>query len=80
MENRKAVGFVSSVSSKNSVINVVNPLQQKVNYKLYNAKGRLINSGLIRNNQIQIGDLSSGNYFISLIGEQSILNRQIVVE
>ena len=59
-ENEKYdLDIYPTIITSNSIIKLHNPLNQKVIYKLYSAKGRMIDYQTISNNQIKIGDLSS---------------------
>ncbi|WP_419868642.1 fibronectin type III domain-containing protein [Chryseobacterium sp. CT-SW4] len=55
-----------------SVLNVKN-ISARANYKLYNATGQLISTGIILNNKMNVGQLAQGLYLLDIEdGEQTI--------
>ncbi|MFC6268577.1 T9SS type A sorting domain-containing protein [Frigoriflavimonas asaccharolytica] len=69
------------VNAKNSIFMYPNPAEDIVNFeglsknqklvKIYTADGRLVLQDKIENNQLNVSKLSSGNYFITISGDNS---------
>jgi len=50
----------------------------KSNYKIFNSDGSLLRSGELNNNQIEVKELNSGVYYLSLVNENQTINKKIV--
>lgn len=62
-----------------SVLNVKN-ISAKANYKIYSAAGRLVSSGLIVNNKIDVSALISGVYVIDIEDKKGNAQRKFIKE
>ena len=62
-----------------SVLNVKN-ISAKADYKIYNAAGRLISTGVIANNQIDVSVLSAGVYIIDITDVKGTAQRKFIKE
>lgn len=62
-----------------SVLNVKN-ISEKANYKIYSAAGRLVSSGLIVNNKIEVSALISGVYVIDIDDKKGNAQRKFIKE
>ncbi|SQA91983.1 Por secretion system C-terminal sorting domain [Chryseobacterium balustinum] len=62
-----------------SVLNVKN-ISEKANYKIYSAAGRLVSSGLIVNNKIDVSALISGVYVIDIDDKKGNAQRKFIKE
>lgn len=62
-----------------SVLNVKN-ISEKANYKIYSAAGRLISSGLIVNNKIDVSALISGVYVIDIDDKKGNVQKKFIKE
>ncbi len=78
-KQQAALDFYPTLIQKGGILNVVNQLNESIRYDLYNAKGKLVQSGTVSGNQIGLDRLSSGSYFIRLIGKTHMLNKSFVV-
>lgn len=62
-----------------SILNVKN-ISEKANYKIYSAAGRLVSSGLIVNNKIDVSALISGVYVIDIDDKKGNAQRKFIKE
>ncbi|MFC0426398.1 GEVED domain-containing protein [Chryseobacterium scophthalmum] len=62
-----------------SVLNVKN-ISEKANYKIYSAAGRLVSSGLIVNNKIDVSALLSGVYVIDIEDKKGNVQKKFIKE
>lgn len=62
-----------------SVLNVKN-ISEKANYKIYSAAGRLVSSGLILNNKIDVSALLSGVYVIDIEDKKGNAQKKFIKE
>lgn len=62
-----------------SILNVKN-ISEKANYKIYSAAGRLISSGLIVNNKIDVSALISGVYIIDIDDKKGNVQKKFIKE
>ncbi|ASK30564.1 hypothetical protein CEY12_10785 [Chryseobacterium sp. T16E-39] len=62
-----------------SVLNVKN-ISKRANYKLYNAAGQLVNSGIILNNKIDVSRLINGVYVIDIEDAQGTAQKKFIKE
>ena len=76
----KDLDIYPSMVSKGGSINIVNKLNEELDYKLYNAKGKLVQYSKVEDNQIEFSFISSGTYFINITGETRMLNKTIIVK
>lgn len=62
-----------------SILNVKN-ISEKANYKIYSAAGRLVSSGLIVNNKIDVSALLSGVYVIDIEDKKGNVQKKFIKE
>jgi len=62
-----------------TVLNVKN-ISKKANYKIYNAAGQIISSGIILNNKIDVHTLSNGVYVIDIDDAQGTAQKKFIKE
>ena len=62
-----------------SVLNVKN-ISNKANYKIYTSAGRLVSSGLIVNNKINVSVLVNGLYIIDIEDEKGTAQKKFIKE
>ncbi|WP_027380937.1 fibronectin type III domain-containing protein [Chryseobacterium daeguense] len=62
-----------------SVLNVKN-VSKRANYKIYNAAGQIISSGIILNNKIDVHTLTNGVYVIDIDDAQGTAQKKFIKE
>lgn len=62
-----------------TVLNVKN-ISKKANYKIYNATGQIVSSGIILNNKIDVHNLISGVYVIDIDDNQVTAQKKFIKE
>ncbi|MDR6404569.1 MULTISPECIES: fibronectin type III domain-containing protein [Chryseobacterium] len=62
-----------------TVLNVKN-ISKRANYKIYNAAGQIISSGIILNNKIDVHALSNGVYVIDIDDAQGTAQKKFIKE
>lgn len=63
-----------------STVLYIRNISKKANYKVYNAAGQLVSSGLILNNQISVSGLINGVYIIHIDDVQGSVQKKFVKE
>lgn len=51
---------------------------EKFDFKIFNLNGILVQSGVLKNNQIELNDLSQGLYYLSLTNDNQTINRVLI--
>ncbi|WP_312077422.1 GEVED domain-containing protein [Chryseobacterium sp.] len=62
-----------------TVLNVKN-ISAKASYKIYSSSGRLVSSGFIMNNKIDVSALISGLYIIDIVDEKGTVQKKFIKE
>lgn len=62
-----------------TVLNVKN-ISAKANYKIYTSSGRMVSSGVIANNKIDVSVLISGMYIIDIEDEKGVVQKKFIKE
>jgi hypothetical protein len=65
-----------------SIINVRSSAAQFTKYSFYNSNGLLVRNGIVNNRTFTLRreNLSSGVYFLKIIGEQDVLSKIIIID
>jgi len=64
--------FLVSVSYANDVLTIENSIQISCHFKIFNTTGKLLKEGETESGMVNISDLPTGVYIISLEGEEGL--------